>query len=88
MTKFSFYEPTAVANTAVDESIDAGVDMMSTVRASDFILIISHSKTISSETESTNSGKRALDDSISERGVTWKKSSSNHCAADSFYQVN
>ncbi len=88
MTRFSFYEPTAVANTTVDESIDAGADMMSTVRASDFFLTISHSETISSEMESTNSGKRALNDSISEGGVTWKKSSSNHCATDSFYQVN
>ena len=84
MTRFSSYEPTAVANKA----IDAGADTMPTVRTSDSFLTISHSVTICSETESSNSGERALDDSISEREVTWNKSSPNHCAADSFYQVN
>ena len=84
MTRFSSYEPTAVANKA----IDAGADTMLTVRTSDSLLTISHSVTICSETESSNSGERALDGSISEREVTWNKSSPNHCAADSFYQVN
>jgi hypothetical protein len=86
MTRFSFYEPTAVTNKEIDESIDARAYTMATVCGSDSFLTVSHRERIGSETESPNTGERALDESFLEREVAWKKSSSNNCASDSLYQ--